>query len=88
MRASLMAFSFASAPPFVKKNVSMSPGVISASFCPRRARGSVAMNGFAYASCSAWRWIASTTFGWPWPMFVHMSCELKSRYRLPSGVQK
>ena len=40
----------ASAPPFVKKNVSMSPGVSSASLAPRRARGSVAMNGFAYAS--------------------------------------
>jgi hypothetical protein len=40
-----MAFSLASAPPFVKKNTSMSPGVISASFSPSRARASVAMNG-------------------------------------------
>ena len=32
-REILIAFSFASAPPLVKKNVSMSPGVISASFC-------------------------------------------------------
>jgi hypothetical protein len=42
-----MAFSLASAPPFVKKNVSMSPGVISASFAPSRARGSVAIVGLA-----------------------------------------
>ena len=50
-REILMAFSLASAPPLVKKNVSMSPGVISASLAPRRARGSVAMKGFAYAEC-------------------------------------
>ena len=46
-RASLIAFSFASAPPLVKKKTSMSPGVISASFAASRARGSVAMNGLA-----------------------------------------
>ena len=33
--------------PFVKKKTSMSPGVISASFAPSRARASVAMNGLA-----------------------------------------
>jgi hypothetical protein len=43
----LNAFSFASAPPLVKKNTSMSPGVSSASLAPSRARGSVAMNGLA-----------------------------------------
>src|ERR1017187_7800639 len=43
-RASLMAFSLASAPPFVKKKVSISPGVISASFAPSRALTSVAMS--------------------------------------------
>jgi hypothetical protein len=42
-----MAFSFASAPPLVKKNTSMSPGQICASFCPSLARTSVAMNGLA-----------------------------------------
>ena len=46
-RAILIAFSTASAPPFVKKNVSMSPGQSSASFAPSRARGSVAMKGLA-----------------------------------------
>jgi hypothetical protein len=46
-RATRIAFSTASAPPFVKKKVSMSPGVISASFAPSRARASVAMKGLA-----------------------------------------
>src|ERR687896_181506 len=32
--------------------------------------------------------MASMTFGWPCPTFVHISWLLKSRYRLPSGVQK
>src|SRR5262249_17492300 len=44
-RAILIAFSLASAPPFVKKNVSISPGVISASFAPNSARGSCAHKG-------------------------------------------
>ena len=52
-RAILIAFSFASAPPLVKKKTSMSPGASSASLAPSRARGSCAMNGLAYASCSA-----------------------------------
>ena len=38
-RAILIAFSFASAPPFVKKKTSMSPGAIDASFSPSFARG-------------------------------------------------
>src|SRR5260370_1390822 len=38
MRAMRIAFSFASAPPLVKKKASMSPGVISASFTEVRAR--------------------------------------------------
>ena len=79
IRATLIAFSFASAPPFVKKNVSMSPGVSSASFAPSRARGSVAMNGLAYASVAACSAMALTTRSSPWPMFVHISWLLKSR---------
>jgi hypothetical protein len=42
-RAILNAFSLASAPAFVKKKTSMSPGVISASLAPSRARGSLVM---------------------------------------------
>ena len=53
-RAILNAFSFASAPPLVKKNTSISPGAISASFAASRARGSVAMKGLAYGSTAAW----------------------------------
>jgi hypothetical protein len=37
----------ASAPPLVKKKVSMSPGVMAASRAPSRARTSVAMKGLA-----------------------------------------
>src|SRR6266511_401803 len=42
-RASLIAFSFASAPPLVKKDISRSPGVISASMRASVERGSVAV---------------------------------------------
>ena len=45
IRAILIAFSFASAPPSVKNDFSMSPGNSSASFCPSSARTSYAMNG-------------------------------------------
>ena len=83
-----IAFSLASAPPFVKKKCSMSPGAIAASFTPSRARASVAMNGFAYASVAACSWIARMTAGCPCPMLLHINWLLKSRYRLPSGVQK
>ena len=73
--------------PFVKKKVSMSPGVISASFAPSRARGSVAER-IGVGQVSACSWMAATTFSWPWPIFVHISWLLKSRKRFPSGVQK
>src|SRR4029450_2522725 len=44
-RASLIAFSFASAPPFVKNDISRSPGVTSASRRASVERGSVAIGG-------------------------------------------
>ena len=81
-----MAFSFASAPPFVKKKTSMSPGAISASFAPRRARGSVAMNGFAYGQRR--RLLLDRlddTRSSPWPMLTHINWLLKSRNRLSFG---
>src|SRR5580658_434625 len=87
-RAILMAFSLASAPPFVKKNVSISPGAISASLAPSRARGSVAMNGLAYASTDACSAIARMTRSSPCPMFTDINWLLKSMNRFPSGVQK
>jgi hypothetical protein len=49
----LIAFSFASAPPLVKKKQSMSAGAIVASLAARRARGSVAMKGLAYGRTDA-----------------------------------
>ncbi|MND00721.1 hypothetical protein D3C83_194360 [compost metagenome] len=73
MRAMRIAFSFASAPPLVKKKVSMSPGVISASFAASRARTSVAINGFAYDNVSACFWIARTTRSSLCPMFTHIN---------------
>ena len=44
-RASLTAFSFASAPPFVKNETDRSPGVTSASIRPSRERDSFAIGG-------------------------------------------
>ena len=44
-RAMRIAFSLASAPPRVKKDLAMSPGSRRARVSPRRARTSVAMNG-------------------------------------------
>ena len=64
-RASLIAFSFASAPPFVKNENDRSPGVTSASSFPSRERDSVAIGGPIVASVSACSLIAATTFGWP-----------------------
>jgi hypothetical protein len=54
----LIAFSFASAPPFVKNDIVRLPGVTSASSLPRRERDSVAIGGPIVASFSAWSLIA------------------------------
>ena len=83
-RASLIAFSFASAPPFVKNDMQRSPGVTSARSFPRRERDSVAIGGPIVASFSAWSLIACTIFGCEWPIETLTSCEAKSRYALPS----
>ncbi len=78
-RASLIAFSFASAPPFVKNDIFRSPGVTSASRRPSSERGSVAIGGPIVASFSAWSLIAWTTFGCEWPMLTLTSCDARSR---------
>jgi hypothetical protein len=83
-RASLTAFSFASAPPFVKNDIERSPGVTSASSFPSRDRDSLAIGGPIVASFSAWSLIAWTTFGWEWPIETLTSWLAKSRYRFPS----
>ena len=66
----------------------MSPGRISASFDPSRARISVAKAGWTYWSFVAWAVIASMTRRSPWPMLTDMSWLLKSRIRRPSGVYR
>ena len=53
IRASLIAFSFASAPPFVKNVIEMSPGVTSAIRRASCERGSVAIGGPIVHSLSA-----------------------------------
>ena len=57
-RASLIAFSFASAPPFVKNDIERSPGVTSASSSPSLERDSVAIGGPIVQSLSACSLIA------------------------------
>ena len=64
-RATLIAFSFASAPPFVKNDIFRLPGVTSASIRASVERGSVAIGGPIVASFSACSLIAAITFGCP-----------------------
>jgi hypothetical protein len=78
-RASLIAFSLASAPPFVKNDIVRSPGVTSASSRASVDRGSVAIGGAIVQSVSACSLIAAITFGCPWPIDALTSCEAKSR---------
>jgi hypothetical protein len=78
-RASLIAFSFASAPPFVKNDIARSPGVTSERSRPSFERDSLAIGGPIVHSCSACSLIAATTFGCWWPSERLTSCEAKSR---------
>ena len=78
-RASLIAFSFASAPPFVKNDIFRLPGVTSAISRASSERGSVAIGGPIVARRAACSWIAATTFGCEWPMLTLTSCDAKSR---------
>ena len=78
-RASLIAFSFASAPPFVKNVRSRSPGMTSAISRASFERWSFAIGGPIVQSVSACSLIAATTFGCWWPIETLTSCEAKSR---------
>ena len=78
-RASLIAFSFASAPPLVKKAMEMSPGVTSAISRASVERGSVAIGGPIVQSLSACSLIAAISFGCWWPIETLTSCDAKSR---------
>ena len=62
-RASLIAFSFASAPPLVKNAMEMSPGVTSVISRASVERGSVAIGGPIVQSLSACSLIAAISFG-------------------------
>jgi hypothetical protein len=62
-RASLIAFSFASAPPFVKNDIVRSPGVTSASRRPSFERDSLAIGAPIAHSCLACSVIAATILG-------------------------
>jgi hypothetical protein len=75
----LIAFSFASAPPFVKKDIFRSPGVTSAISRASSERFSCAMGGPIVVSLSACSLIAATTFGCWCPIETLTSCEAKSR---------
>ena len=78
-RASLIAFSFASAPPFVKNDIVRSPGVTSAISRASSERFSCAIGGPIVVSLSACSLIAATTFGCWCPIETLTSCEAKSR---------
>src|SRR2546423_12628053 len=62
-RASFTAFSFASAPPFVKKDIWRSPGVTSASSRASVDRASVAIGGAVGQGFSARFFVAGPLFG-------------------------
>src|SRR6266705_3806354 len=74
-----LAFSFASAPPFVKNDIVRSPGVTSASSRASSERASCAIGGPIVVSLSACSLIAATTFGCWWPIETLTSWEAKSR---------
>ncbi len=78
-RASLIAFSFASAPPFVKNVIEMSPGVTSEIRRASVERGSVAIGGPIVQSLSACSLIAAISFGCWCPIETLTSCDAKSR---------
>jgi hypothetical protein len=75
----LIAFSFASAPPFVKNDMARSPGVTSASRRPSLDRDSLAIGGPIVHSFSACSLIAAITFGCPCPIETLTSWDAKSR---------
>ena len=75
----MIAFSFASAPEFVKNDMHRSPGVTSSSRRPSRERDSDAIGGPIVHSLSACSLIAAMIFGCWWPMLTLTSCDAKSR---------
>src|SRR5918992_2004123 len=76
-RASLTAFSLASAPPLVKNDILRSPGVTSARSLASSPRLSFAMGGPIVHRRSACSLIAATPLGGWWPMETLTSCDAK-----------
>lgn len=74
-----IAFSFASAPPFVKNTFSNPSGAMSTISCAASARTALACAGATVVNTSACAWIAATTFGCWCPMFTLTSWLEKSR---------
>ncbi len=74
-----MAFSFASAPPFVKKTAENGSPATSRIRSAARPRVRFACAGATVGSSAACSWIAATTFGCVCPMFVLTSWLEKSR---------
>src|SRR5918998_1157374 len=67
-RASLIAFSFDSAPPFVKNDIFRLPGVTSASRRPSSERGSVAIGGATGDTLWARSLFPATSLRCWWPV--------------------
>ena len=84
IRAILKAASLASVPLVAKKNFSSPAGNTSSSFALNLARADVAYTGPINASSLACSAMDSTTRGFLCPRLTHISCALKSRYRLPA----
>jgi len=68
----------------VKNTFSKGAPACSRIFCAARPRARFACAGLIVGSVAACSWIAATTLGCRWPMFVFTSCEEKSRYFRPS----
>nr|KEP24398.1 hypothetical protein DA06_15230 [Georgenia sp. SUBG003] len=74
-----MAFSFASAPPLVKKTLLKPSGAWERIRSAASPRARLAYPGATVASSSACSLIAATTRGCPWPMLRFTSWDEKSR---------
>src|SRR5258707_15814909 len=87
-RASLIAFSFASAPPFVKNVIEMSPGVTSASRRASVERGSVAIGGPIGDSSSPSFFVAATARGGLCAILTVTSREANAQNGVPVSADK
>ena len=83
-----VAYSIASAPPLVKNTFVPSPVRARSTIrWAARLRWSLAWTGAIVHSRPACSWMAATTFGCWWPMFVLTIWDEKSRYRRPASSQ-